>query len=125
MGESVLRQGVGHNLGSAALSCYLQVVDDVSAYFSGAQALSTPADALAILQPATPASKSPDFERAQLEAEILADWLDFADGSFPYTDTAASALAHAEQELGDSAATKNDYINLTKAVKALQGHGNS
>ncbi len=112
--------GRGHNFGAATLSCYLQVVDYASAYFGDAQALSTSADAFALLRPATPASSSPAFQRAQLEAEILADWLDFADGSLPYTDSAASALASAEQQLGNPAATKADYINLTKAVKALQ-----
>ena len=102
------------NLGQARLTCYLSIVSFMSAVFPETHALSTLGDALDVLR------QSASTERANLQAEILLSWLNFANGAFQYTQTAEDVVAFAELAFKNSAATKDDLNTVRGALSQLE-----
>ncbi len=104
------------SLGQARLTCYLSIVSFMSAVFPETHALSTLGDALDVLKQSSPTST----ERANLQAEILLSWLNFANGAFQYTQTAEDVVGFAELAFTNSAATKDDLNTVRGALSQLE-----
>jgi hypothetical protein len=102
------------NPGQAQLTCYLRIVSFMSAVFPETRALSTLGDALDVLR------QSASTEKANLQAEILLSWLNFANGAFQYTQTAEDVVAFSELAFKNSAATKDDLNTVRGALSQLE-----
>ena len=108
---------------AAQLDCYLRIVDHMSTVFNEAGDASTPAAAYAVLHPGGPdddVTASTDQQRAHLDAELLATWLNFAAGALDYGKL-AGPMAAAEKVRLDPAATWQALHDARVGLKDYDG----
>lgn len=78
--QKQMKDGKGAAISQQQLQCYLKIVGYMSTYFSAMRDASTITKALAILN----GSKKPGDAGAILDQQLLAVWLNFANGSIDY-----------------------------------------
>ncbi|MBV8195349.1 MAG: hypothetical protein JOY80_07455, partial [Candidatus Dormibacteraeota bacterium] len=117
-----------HLLSTSTLSCYLGIVRYMSSDFSH---VNTFTDALAVLDPKGPAPLYNDFDR-----ELLAAWLDFANGGFqwnmltdtadgpnPYTMAFSAAMTSIEQARLSPTLTQQQEQTLKQELDEVMQNG--
>jgi len=102
----------GQNIGDATLGCYLQIVNFMSAVFPDTRALANAEDAADILQ-----GGGPD-EHDKLDEQLLATWLDFANGGLAYADI-VGPITTAERVRMNPAATKKDLQDQRQILQQV------
>ena len=119
-------RGLTSSLTSAERACLLSTARTLSTVFAEQRALSTTADAVAVLRPSAPATP-----RATLDAELLTVWLDVATGAVPLakpldadgngtTDTTVGAfLLTTEATRTASSATSPALAPLTTVLRRI------
>lgn len=127
-----MHDGVVADFTVPTLECYLAIARFGSTVFDEAVALSTLADADAVLNP----SGAGDAHVRQLDRELLAAWLNFANGVFDYSEAVVDSdgdgtpdlafsdvMADAEAVRLDAGATKKELGDQHKLVHEVNRFG--
>lgn len=123
-------RGLTSALTSAERTCLLSTARELSTVFAEKRALSTSADAVAVLRPSSPATA-----RATFDARLLAVWLDVATGSVALSapldadgngsseTTVGAFLLAAEHTRNVSSATSSRLPPLTTVLARIAASG--